>query len=133
MSRSRIGIPPGTPFGLWTVIGPAGDSPTGDTRWMCRCQCGAEKPVVTAQLRCGRSLSCGCAKFKIKTASGRREKIQGENHYAAVLTVAIVRKARALRKRGFTLREVADHLPSVNVTLSALSAAITGRKWKSVK
>ena len=35
--------------------------------WLCRCDCGTEKPVAGSELRKGRSLSCGCLKAKTIT------------------------------------------------------------------
>lgn len=32
------------------------------TRWLCKCDCGAEKAVATGHLRSGRTASCGCKK-----------------------------------------------------------------------
>jgi len=53
----------GRVFGRWTVVGSA-STPKGAKnrarRWRCRCRCGAEKPVIAAHLKQGRSLSCGC-------------------------------------------------------------------------
>jgi len=42
-------------FGRWLVVSYAGDG-----IWNCRCDCGNEAPVIGANLRNGRSQSCGC-------------------------------------------------------------------------
>lgn len=52
----------GTGFGKWTVLS---ESPTRTTignrrQWLCRCDCGTERLVVQANLRSGKSTSCGC-------------------------------------------------------------------------
>lgn len=46
----------GAKVGLWTIGGPRVDD-----MWPCTCACGTERAVITASLREGRSLSCGCA------------------------------------------------------------------------
>jgi hypothetical protein len=46
-------------FGRWTVIAAAGSSKYGRL-WLCRCDCGTEKPVLGQSLRSGASSSCGC-------------------------------------------------------------------------
>ena len=38
--------------------------------WLCRCQCGAEKPVRAAALRSGNTKSCGCLKLDRMTKHG---------------------------------------------------------------
>lgn len=46
----------GCRFGRWTVTG-ASEKPG---YWICRCDCGTEKPVRGSHLRSGASSSCGC-------------------------------------------------------------------------
>lgn len=43
----------GNMFGSWTVL-----SYQGSSRWLCRCLCGAEKEVLTCNLRSGQSTCC---------------------------------------------------------------------------
>lgn len=50
----------GRRFGHLVVIERNGVSPAGGPRWFCRCDCGSTKLVVTGNLKCGRTLSCGC-------------------------------------------------------------------------
>lgn len=47
----------GQRFGKLTVLRRA-----STTTWLCLCDCGREKAVVTDSLTCGRTLSCGCAR-----------------------------------------------------------------------
>lgn len=53
----------GQRFGMLTVIERAG-SYRHDTAqfatWLCRCNCGNEKIVIGANLKAGRTKSCGC-------------------------------------------------------------------------
>ncbi len=46
-------------FGRLTVISRATHA-CGQTAWLCRCDCGQEKIVLTSNLRGGNSTSCGC-------------------------------------------------------------------------
>jgi hypothetical protein len=66
----------GKSFGAWTVLGrgeKAGNSP--QIAWLCRCECGTERSVVSQPLRTGKSVSCGCKKSgliaKARTQHGR--------------------------------------------------------------
>lgn len=48
-------------FGRLEVVGPAPNRGRR-TAWLCRCDCGKERPVVATHLRKGLTRSCGCAK-----------------------------------------------------------------------
>jgi hypothetical protein len=55
----------GQVFGRWTVIAeaPPRRNAQGIVRasyWLCRCECGTEREVVTGNLRKGLTTSCGC-------------------------------------------------------------------------
>jgi hypothetical protein len=52
----------GQQFGRWTVLARAErhSGPRGLTQWFCHCACGTERAVLTANLRHGHSISCGC-------------------------------------------------------------------------
>lgn len=47
-------------FGRWLVIWCDGPGPTGHTRWVCRCDCGAVRVLRSDVLLSGASQSCGC-------------------------------------------------------------------------
>lgn len=52
----------GQQFGSWTVLReatPEDDGYKGKTCWLCRCECGVERVVVSGALRNGMSRSCG--------------------------------------------------------------------------
>lgn len=51
----------GAKFGRWTVMG----LDTRVRRWLCRCDCGAEKSVLGDSLERGRSTSCGCLRMEL--------------------------------------------------------------------
>lgn len=63
----------GRRFGRWTVIDSS--SPRkGNVRWLCRCDCGAEKSISATELRAGRTRSCGCLSAEL---SGNRNRTHG--------------------------------------------------------
>lgn len=47
-------------YGRWTVLAKAGNTKGGSALWLARCACGTEKTVMGADLRNGKSVSCGC-------------------------------------------------------------------------
>lgn len=49
----------GRQFGEWTVISRA-ENKSRLSRWLCRCACGNERVVYSANLKNGSSTSCGC-------------------------------------------------------------------------
>ena len=50
----------GKTFGRLKVVSYAGVNSWRKARWLCQCSCGTETVVEAAQLRRGRSGSCGC-------------------------------------------------------------------------
>lgn len=60
----------GERFGHLTVIAPAGSDRHGKRLWLCRCDCGAEKNFLGANLLNGHSKSCGCT--RLNDLTGRR-------------------------------------------------------------
>ncbi len=52
----------GKVYGLWTVLRYGQKDQRGCKLWICRCECGTERPVLQGALRFGRSASCGCQK-----------------------------------------------------------------------
>jgi hypothetical protein len=52
----------GLVVGSWTVLRYF-DSIGDNVRWLCRCECGTEKPTYGSQLRNGRSTNCGCKRI----------------------------------------------------------------------
>lgn len=65
----------GQRFGRWTVLRYAGYH-NGCAFWECRCECGTIRDVRAAELRYGRSKSCGCFKAEVaaKTTALRSTK-----------------------------------------------------------
>lgn len=50
----------GQRFGRLTAIELRGRSKSGNAFWLCRCECGVEKIVVSGALRSGNTTSCRC-------------------------------------------------------------------------
>jgi len=57
--RRRLPVPVGERFGRFTVEGPGAEGP-GDSRWLCRCDCGQVRTVYADSLKSGHTRSCGC-------------------------------------------------------------------------
>jgi hypothetical protein len=66
----------GRRFGRWLVLAHHGWAQGAQpTTWLCRCDCGVERPVPTARLNNGMSRSCGCIKTVHGNAHTREYKI----------------------------------------------------------
>jgi len=59
----------GKRFGRLTVIARVG-SRKSHAIWRCRCDCGTERAVLSSNLRCGASASCGCSRSKHGATKG---------------------------------------------------------------
>lgn len=72
MSMKRMDLT-GLVFGRWTVISFYSRDRFRASLWLCRCECGTEKPVAASSLKNGDSKSCGCwniEKLKSKRTHG---------------------------------------------------------------
>lgn len=49
----------GERFGQWLVLSRAKNTKNGNTRFLCRCDCGTEKEVSSSNLKYGQSTGCG--------------------------------------------------------------------------
>ncbi len=52
----------GQKFGRLTVISRADNDQKGRTQWLCQCDCGKQKTVLSLNLISGNTKSCGCIK-----------------------------------------------------------------------
>lgn len=72
----------GQKFGEWTAV-----RFTENKKWLCRCSCGTEREIAGADLRQGRTKSCGHSTSAFKDLTGKRfgklyvEKYLGERRY----------------------------------------------------
>ena len=60
----------GQTFGRWTVIEQGLPTERGETRWVCRCQCGTTGLLPSRNLRRGKTKSCGCLRREQQTSHG---------------------------------------------------------------
>lgn len=60
-------VKPGDRFGHLVVLEPAESDPHYGRRWLCQCDCGKTTTVLQANLRSGRTISCGCAQAERRT------------------------------------------------------------------
>ncbi len=71
----------GQVFSRWTVLGEA--ERMGKHRaWLCRCECGSEKAVDAASLKCGASKSCGCLRAEVSRENATTHGGVGTPEYA---------------------------------------------------
>jgi hypothetical protein len=61
----------GQRFHLLTVTGRAGNTPSGQAVWSCRCDCGNTITARGYKLRQGHTKSCGCLKAKGNPTHGK--------------------------------------------------------------
>lgn len=67
----------GRTFGRLKVIGRAPDNKYYNTprpMWLCECECGNKTVVMGANLRDGKTRSCGCLRRETSAENGRRRK-----------------------------------------------------------
>lgn len=57
----------GCRFGRLLVVAEAERDARGEFRWLCKCDCGKEKTVLSTFLRNGKTTSCGCYRNEIST------------------------------------------------------------------
>lgn len=58
----------GEKVGRWTVLSRAENTPQGQARWLCRCECGNEATLKSIVLRRAVSRSCGCLNVEVVKA-----------------------------------------------------------------
>jgi hypothetical protein len=68
----------GQRFGRLTPLYPTGHTPEGRLLWLCRCDCGKERPIRAKLLIRGDTQSCGC--LHRQQLSTRKTKHGGANH-----------------------------------------------------
>lgn len=64
MAKSRS--PASERYSRWTVV-----SKLHGSLWLCRCDCGTEKLVISSTVKSGRSKSCGCYKLERARTHGK--------------------------------------------------------------
>lgn len=71
----------GQRFGRLTVSTRGPDSPSGNARWVCRCDCGELRLVVGTDLRRGHHRSCGCLAAELTGRRATKHGLEGIPEY----------------------------------------------------
>lgn len=83
----------GQRFGRWTVGKQAGNVKGGGALWHATCDCGEVRVVIGADVRKGKSVSCGCYKAEV---TGERYRTHGEAHASRLHRIWINMRRRCL-------------------------------------
>lgn len=86
--------------GRLTVISHAGKDHRGKHLWLCSCDCGNEKIVVSDNLSSGKSNSCGCLKAEVLARKGNQYGLY-DNREVALLRVQYSHMLRRNKGKGF--------------------------------
>lgn len=72
----------GQKFGMLTVTERVESNKRGERRFLCMCDCGTEVVVLGANLRAGKTKSCGCARknHAIALGSAKLQDLEGATH-----------------------------------------------------
>lgn len=85
-------------YGRLLVLSHAGKDDRNKHLWLCQCDCGNKKIVVSDNLSSGKSKSCGCLKMEFLSKSGNQFGLY-EDREAAILKVQYSHlKRRSLKK-----------------------------------
>lgn len=52
-------------FGRWTALRELSADKHGQSKWLCKCECGTKREVGRGSLRSGKSKSCGCLRKEL--------------------------------------------------------------------
>ena len=74
----------GERYGRWTAL-KISHTKDGSTYWLCRCDCGKERPVKTSSLTGGCSKSCGCLHREVATTANTKHGMSRTKLYSAWL------------------------------------------------
>ena len=88
----------GQKYGYLTVIKRMANSVGGNTRWLCKCECGNEKVITGSALRQGTTKSCGC-KTKELFRNSKENNLTGNLDEAILNTLSELKK----RRKGLTV------------------------------
>lgn len=91
----------GDKHGRLTVISHAGKDRRNKHLWLCLCDCGNEKVVVSDNLSSGKSNSCGCLKAEVLARNGNQYGIY-EDREMALLKVQYSHLRRRNQLKGFS-------------------------------
>lgn len=72
----------GRRFGRLSVVARSSNAKSGNSRWLCFCECGNETVVVGSSLKNGGTRSCGCLHSDV-TAASNKKRFHGNRPYSA--------------------------------------------------
>lgn len=75
---SRLRDLSGMEFGRLSVVERAGNAPSGESKWLCLCECGEERVVSSGNLRTGHTRSFCCLRIGRSWKSGVVSKMNGK-------------------------------------------------------
>lgn len=76
----RLHVPVGKRFGRLVVLGMGVPNKQGRSRWLCRCDCGAQKEILAGKLTCGNTRSCGCLRREVCAERARERNEKNVKH-----------------------------------------------------
>ena len=88
-------------YGRLTVISHAGKDHRNKHLWLCLCDCGNEKIVVSDNLSSGKSNSCGCLKAEFLARKGNQYGLYHDRE-VALLKVQYYHLKKRSKLKGFT-------------------------------
>ena len=91
----------GDKYGRLTVISHSGKDHRNKHLWLCLCECGNEKVVVSDNLSSGKSNSCGCLKSEFLARKGNQYGLY-EDREVALLKVQYSHLKRRNNLKGFS-------------------------------
>ena len=88
-------IKPGDRYGRLITIMEMDHNPGGDIKWLCKCDCGNEKVIMTSHMKSGHTQSCGCVRKEMLSKKSRKEEVG--NKYGRLLVIASVESNRKMK------------------------------------
>lgn len=89
----------GQVFGRFTAVRRLSGGRTYAAQWLCRCECGTEKPVAQMSLRSGNSKSCGCLKRDMGSIVGSWTAANKINETHGMYKTRLYRAWQAMKRR----------------------------------
>ena len=80
--RSLVGLK----FSRLLVIARVPNTPRGQSRWLCKCECGKEHIVVGSDLNKGHTKSCGCLELEVTSKRSVKDMIGMRFGYYVVIS-----------------------------------------------
>ena len=97
-------------FGRLTVLEDTGERRRGNVVWLCLCECGESRRIVSASLKSGLTKSCGCLHREIMTQVGKDSATHGMRN-APEYRIWASMKDRCLNPRNPQYPEYKDRAP----------------------